>query len=89
MYYHGLLHNCILTLLNGSAELFKHPSLPPANNSLGKKEKNAEVGGAAKELPVALAPSFCSVSLGTSGSSLSSLDPIWCTRVQGSREDLQ
>lgn len=89
VYYHRLSHNCILTLLNGSAELFKHPSLPPANNSLGKKEKNTGVGEAAKELPVALAPSFCSISLGTSGSTLSSLDPSWCTRMQKSREDLQ
>lgn len=89
VYYHRLLHNCILTLLNGSAELFKHPSLPPANNSLGKKEKKCGSGGAAKELPIALAPSFCSVSLGTSGSTLSTLDPILCTRVQGNREDLQ
>lgn len=49
----------MLTLLNGSAELFKHPSLPPANNSLGKKgekkkNKNAGVWGAAKELPMLL-----------------------------------
>lgn len=47
-----------------------------------------ELGEAAKELPVVPAPSFCSGFSGTSGSTLSSLDPVWC-RGQGSREDLQ
>lgn len=56
VHYHRLLHNCILTLLNGSAELFKHLSLPPANNSLDKKKKKKKRKRAAKELRVALAP---------------------------------
>lgn len=58
--YYILLHKCIFTLLNGSAELFKHPSPPPANNSLGKKEKNnqTKTKRAVKELQVAVALSL-------------------------------